>query len=369
MDKQVCRWGVLSTANITKKNWHSIVNSGNGRLVAIASRSTKKAKTFIEGCQASIPVAHPVDAVEGYETLLRRTDVDAVYLPLPTGVRTEWAIRAANAGKHVLIEKPCGVSADEVERIVAACNANAVQFMDGTMYLHSKRMAALRGVLDDRTTIGAVRRVATQFSFRAPESWIDENIRLSSALEPAGCLGDLGWYTIGITLWVMNYQLPSEVRGRVLRGIRRDDSEHTVPLEFQGEMHFDGGVSATWYNSFVTQHQQWLHVSGSAGYLEVKDFALPYFGNEVSFDVSKHDFVNDGCSFRMERSTRTHTISEHSNNHESAQETRLFRAFGDLVLHGKRDPRWAEVSLNTQRVLDAAFRSANENGRPTSPSS
>ena len=364
MSDQVCRWGILSTAGIAMKNWHSIAASGNGQCVAVASRSIEKAQAFIDACQASVPVAHPVDAIGSYEELLGRKDIHAVYIPLPTGIRTEWVVKAANAGKHVMVEKPVGVCEADVQKMVDACQANSVQFMDGVMFMHSARMPELRKVLNDGTSVGTIRRIASQFSFCADEEWVSSNIRASSSLEPAGCLGDLGWYTIRMTLWAMNYEMPTEVRGRILHGVKRSDSAHEVPMEFQGEMHFASGVSATFYNSFRGNHQQWVNISGTSGYVELKDFVLPYFGNTVSFDVGNHNFVGDGCQFNMEKYVRKVSVPEYSNNHATAQETNLFRTFSSLVLSGKVDSHWPEISLKTQRVLDAALHSAQNKGEP-----
>lgn len=364
MNSPICRWGILSTAGIAKKNWHSIASSGNGRVVAVASRSTEKAQEFIDSCQRSVPVAHPVEALGRYDDLLQRTDVDAIYIPLPTGMRAEWVIRAAQAGKHVMVEKPCGVSAGDVEAMIEACRASNVQFMDGVMFMHSARMAEIRRTLDDGISIGRIRRIASQFSFCADDDWVASNIRASSSLEPAGCLGDLGWYTIRFSLWAMNFQMPVEVRGRILHGVRRPDSSAVVPMEFQGELHFADGVSATFFNSFRANHQQWVNISGSKGYLQVNDFVLPYFGNEVAFDVCNHHFAVDGCHFNMERYSRRVAVREYSNNAANAQETAMFRNFAALVLSGQRENCWPEMSLKTQQVLDAALASAARNGEP-----
>jgi predicted dehydrogenase len=196
---------------------------------------------------------------------------------------------------------------------------------------------------------------------------VQSNIRASSQLEPAGCLGDLGWYTIRIILWAMKYELPIEVRGRILNGVQRPDSAQPVPLEFQGELHFASGVSATFYNSFRTNHQQWAHISGTRGYLTLSDFVLPFYGNEVSFEVGRHRFMADGCLFNMEKSLQQHQRFEYSNNHPTAQETSLFRTFADLVLSGRRDAFWPDVALKTQRVLDAALKSAAADSAAVAP--
>ena len=202
-DSKICRWGILSTAGIAQKNWAAIRNSGNTTIVAVASRSEEKAQAFIDECQGQVAFPEAPRAIGSYEQLLAADDVDAVYVPLPTGVRKEWVIRAAQAGKHVMCEKPCGIHGDDVAEMIEACNKACVQFMDGVMFMHSARLDAVRAALDDGVSVGKITRIASQFSFCAPEEFREGNIRVHSGLEPAGCLGDLGWYTIRMTLWTM----------------------------------------------------------------------------------------------------------------------------------------------------------------------
>ncbi|REJ85701.1 MAG: gfo/Idh/MocA family oxidoreductase [Planctomycetota bacterium] len=362
MSEQLCRWGILGTAGIARKNWLAIRNTGNGRVTAVASRDGDRAFRFIDECQREAPVDPRPHACEGYETLLERDDVDAVYIPLPTGLRKEWVIRAAEAGKHVMCEKPCAASAADLSEMLAACNERNVQFMDGVMYMHSARMPKVREALDDGESVGRIRRIASHFSFCAPEDFLAGNIRVSSALEPQGCLGDLGWYTIRFSLFVKNYALPVRVRGKILSEYGRPDSPESVPTEFSGELFFDGGVSAAFYNSFLTEHQQYATVSGSKGCLTVSDFVLPVCGNELAFTVENSVFAIRGCDFTMESHPQRHSVREYSHSHPSSQETNLFRNFGDLVLRGAPDRTWGEIALKTQRVMDACLRSAREGG-------
>ncbi|MCH2211197.1 MAG: Gfo/Idh/MocA family oxidoreductase [Fuerstiella sp.] len=364
MSESICNWGILSTANIAMKNWHSIALSGNGRVVAVGSRNSAKAQSFINACQASVPVAHHVDAVEGYENLLARDDIDAVYLPLPTALRTEWVIKAANAGKHVMVEKPCGVTSTDVQQILEACRTNNVQFMDGVMFMHSDRLPAMRAVLDDGVSIGPLRRITSHFSFCAEDDFFSSNIRGSGGLEPAGCLGDLGWYTIRFSQWVMNFEMPVEVRGRILQGVQRQDSTEVVPVEFQGELHYAGGVSATFFNSFRSHNQQLAIVCGALGDLQLNDYVLPFYDRELSFEVSNHSFEMDACRFNMARHTQQISVKEYANNAADAQETKLFRNFADLVNSGRLDDHWPKITLQTQQILDAALRSAQNGSEP-----
>ena len=366
MSKQKVRWGFLSAAWIGIKNWQSVALSGNGEIVAVASRDRAKANDWIDQCSAHVPFPTRPEAVEGYDALLARDDIDAVYIPLPTGVRKDWVIKAAQAGKHILCEKPCGIDVAEVEAILAACKEAGVQFMDGVMFMHSGRLADIRQVIDDGTSLGELRRVNSQFSFRAPEEFLTGNIRMHSDLEPLGCLGDLGWYNIRFNLWAMNYELPKTVTGVMLNGASRPDSPDKVPTEFSGEMFYDNGVSATFYCSFITATQQWANICGTEGNIHLDDFVVPCFGSEVGFTVAKMTSNQHVCDFNMERREQRLTRQEYSNSHPTAQETGLFRNFGDLVLQGKTDPSWGEITLKTQRVMMACLESARQGGQAIS---
>ncbi|NNE93669.1 MAG: Gfo/Idh/MocA family oxidoreductase [Verrucomicrobiales bacterium] len=361
-DQKLCRWGILGTAGIARKNWHAIQNSGNGQLVAVASRSQDRAQEYIDENQAEVAHDPAPRAIGGYEEMIAAEDLDALYIPLPTGVRKEFVLLAAQAGKHVLCEKPCGKTPADVEEIVAACREAGVQFMDGVMFMHSDRLPAIRGVLEDCESIGTIRRIASQFSFGAPDDFLQENIRMHSDLEPLGSLGDLGWYNIRFTLWALNYEMPKAVTGRLITTAGRPDSPDSVPIQFSGEMLFESGPTASFYTSFETEHQQWAHVSGTKGNLRVDDFVLPYFDAEVGFTVSNAHFDINGTDFRMERHERRVVVNEYANNHPTAQETKLFRNFADLVLSGKTDDHWPEIALKTQQVMNACLDSARNGG-------
>jgi predicted dehydrogenase len=362
-DPFFCRWGILGTANIARKNWQAIRRASNCRLTAVASRDIDRCRRFIDECQRSVPFDPPPWALGSYEELLASDEVDAVYMPLPTGVRKPWAIRAAEAGKHVLLEKPVGATAEDVREILAACRRSGVQMMDGVMFMHSRRMEAVRKILDDGQSIGTLKRITSQFSFGAGSEFFASNIRAHGQLEPLGCLGDLGWYNIRFTLWAMNWQLPKGVSGHMLAEHRRADSPAAVPTDFSAELFFDGGVSAAFYCSFLAEIQQWANLAGTEGFLQVPDFVLPWRGDEVSFGVSNPVHTITGCDFNLEEHPRRFAVREDSNSTENSQEANMFRRFAELALSGRPDNSWGEMALKTQQVLDACLRSARAGGK------
>src|SRR5579863_1337345 len=138
--KAITRWGIIGAADIARKNWLSILNSGNGVVVAVASRKLDSAARFIDEFQAQAPFPVKPRALGSYAELIASPDIDAVYIPLPTALRKEWVLAAATAGKHVLCEKPCAVNSSDLGEMIAVCKRHAVQFMDGVMFMHSRRL-------------------------------------------------------------------------------------------------------------------------------------------------------------------------------------------------------------------------------------
>lgn len=182
------RFGILSTANIGRQNWKAVFNSGNCLVTAVASRDAGRSREFVRKCQREFPFAAEPAALGNYEELLALPDVDAVYIPLPTGLRKEWVLRAAAAGKHVVCEKPCGVNFADVQEMVQACRKNRVQFMDGVMFMHGPRLPRIREILDEGKSVGPVRRIASAFSFLGTGDFSRGNIRVDGRLEPQAAL-------------------------------------------------------------------------------------------------------------------------------------------------------------------------------------
>jgi predicted dehydrogenase len=346
------RIGFLSTAGIGKKNWKAIFHSGNGVVSAVASRDARKSRDFIDDCQREFAFAEPPRALGSYEELIATPDVDAVYFPLPTGLRGEWILRAAEAGKHILCEKPCAAGVAELENMLAACETNAVQFMDGVMFMHSPRLAKVREVLDDGQSVGSIRRISSAFSFYPGRDFFHTNIRANGALEPAGCLGDLGWYSIRFSLWTMNWQLPEAVAGKILSQSENLPGRPSSPTEFAGTLYYPGGVTVEFYSSFVTGRQQWVHVSGQKGWLRLPDFVHPLNSYEPAFEVNEKSVTVAGdvkCPPAVDPMVQ---------GHATAQDARMWRTFASQVFSGKLNPDWPTWALQTQKVLEACLEAA-----------
>jgi predicted dehydrogenase len=328
MSERKVRWGILGTAKIAPKNWWAIGYSGNSTVTAVASRDLERSRRFIAECEATLPMPEPPEAFGSYEAMLASKNVDAVYIPLPTGLRKEWVIRAAEAGKHVLCEKPCALSVADLEEMTGACRRHGVQFMDGVMFMHNQRLPALREKIQDPAQTGELRRITSSHCFSASEEFLTRNIRTSATLEPFGSLGDLAWYSIRLSLWVMDWQMPRLATGRNLRQFTQPGGA-PVATDFSGELVFDGGVSAGFFGSFRTGREQWAIISGSKGKVEIPDFVAD--------------------------------LSDNPAGGPTTQEANMCRNFSNLVLSGTTDEFWPEIALKTQRVMVDCYQSALRN--------
>jgi len=349
------RWGILGAAHIARKNWRAIRHSGNATLAAIASRDPNRARALVDECQRHEPFERKPDVLPDYEKLILSPNVDAVYIPLPTGLRKEWVIRAAKAGKHVLCEKPCAVSLTDMEDMLAACKKYRVQFMDGVMFAHNRRLEQLRQVLDDGNSVGALRRLSAHFSFLGDADFFKKAIQMDSALEPLGCLGDLGWYCIRLALWAANWQLPLEVSGRILSQSADSADAPAVPTAFSGELIFPDGLSADFYCSFLAENSQWANFTGAKGYLRVPDFVLPFTGSALAFEVNQIKSSVEGGDWRLDHAVRAFAFAESGTNPATAQETNMFRNFSKQVLSRHLNEEWPRAALLTQKITNACM--------------
>ena len=184
-DMAKTRWGIIGCADFARRRAiPAMLAAGSVELVGIASRSREKAVSF--RAEFQLPKAY-----DGYESLLRDPEIDAVYIPLPNGMHAEWAVKAAEAGKHSLCEKPFACSLAEAERAAAAASSHGVQTAEAFMWRYHAQHRRARAVID-AGGIGPVRLIRAGFSFMIERK---PNVRLVPELG-GGSLMDLGCYTL-----------------------------------------------------------------------------------------------------------------------------------------------------------------------------
>ncbi len=193
------RWGVIGVSSIAVRAViPAIQRSHNGRLDAIASRTAAKANEAAR--RMRIPRAH-----DSYEALLDDPDVQAVYIPLPNSLHREWTVRCAEAGKHVLCEKPLGLSAGECDEMIAACRQHGVVLMEAFMYRFHPRTERVAQMAHEGA-LGEVRLVRAGFT-----SFV-QNPHGHSRFRPdlgGGALYDVGCYIVNLSRMILGE--PEEV--------------------------------------------------------------------------------------------------------------------------------------------------------------
>lgn len=317
------RFGILSTAKIARSVVPQMQASERAEVVAVASRSPEKALAFAS--EFRVP-----NACESYEELLRRDDIDAVYIPLPPAMHCEWTLRAAEAGKHVLCEKPLGVSAADVRQMIDACLQHQVVLLDGTMWYHTSRAQEMKK-LAANGSLGVLTQITSAFTFPGDVLAADD-VRYSMTLG-GGSLLDIGWYCVGVSLWMLD-ALPERVFAAA-------QWMHGIDYHMNGLMWFPENQVASFECGFNAIRRRWVEITGAKAALVCDDFTRPWIPEKPRFWM--HDA--QGVSHQ--------NVVEHP-----PIERCLVDAFCELIKkkHVRHD--WLQLSLRTQQVCDALLKSA-----------
>ena len=250
-------WGILGTGAIARDFAAAIDVSRTGRLVAVASRAPEAAARF--GETFDVPRRYAP-----YEALLADPEVDAVYIALPNDLHAEWAVRCAEAGKHILCEKPLAMTQAEASSVIEHVRRNDVFLLEGFMYRCHPRTARLVALLESGA-IGRPRLIHCTFSFDLGPRGGD--IRLSRDRGGGGIM-DVGCYTTSMALLLAGDR-PLEVTG-----VAHVGAESGVDEWATAGLRFPGGLLATLTCGIRLELGSGLTIWGENGRIEVPD---PFF--------------------------------------------------------------------------------------------
>jgi len=255
----VLKWGLLSTARINRRLIPAIRAAERAELVAVASRDQARAEAY--AAQWGIPRAHG-----SYQALLDDPDVDAIYISLPNSLHAEWTVRAAEAGKHVLCEKPLAVSVTQCDQIIAAAQSAGVVAIEAVMYLHHPLLHKARQLVQEGA-VGQVTLVRGALSF-----FLDRpnDVRWKPQLG-GGSLWDVGSYPVSFIRWMAGE--PERVFGW------QTLAQSGVDETFAGLLRHRNGVLGLFDCGFRTQFRGEAEVFGTEGTLTIKQ---PYVINPES---------------------------------------------------------------------------------------
>ncbi|UCI19269.1 aldo/keto reductase [Mesorhizobium sp. B2-1-8] len=355
------RWGILGPGGIAKAFAGGVAGSRTGKLVAIGARNPGK-----PGLAESFPGARILD---GYDALLADPEIDAIYIAVPHPGHAQWAIRAAEAGKHVLCEKPLALTAFEADAMMHAARKAGTFLGEAFMYrLHPQTLQLVD--LIKSGVIGEIRMIKSSFGFAMPD-FMPQHRLYANDLAGGGIL-DVGGYPVSMVRLIAGaaagkpFAEPDKVAGAAHLGQSGVDEWASALL------HFPGGIVAEVSCSISLNQDNVLRIFGTKGRIEVPDFW--FAGGDRDVGLGRIDVIGaDGAR---------ETISVNEMRHVYSFEV---DAAGEAIRAGSQEFAWPGMSwadsLGTLRVLDrwraavgleyeiekASLRTNTISGRPLRP--
>jgi predicted dehydrogenase len=322
------RWGILSTARIGRDQViPALQDAENGVVTAIASRDLEKARVLAD----RFGVPH---AFGSYEEMLGSDLIDGVYIPLPTSQHVEWAVKAADAKKHVLVEKPLALKSEDIAPVIAARDRNHVLVSEAFMVIYHPQWLKVRELIADGA-IGRLRHVQGAFSYYNVDA---QNIRNRPELGGGG-LPDIGVYPTVATRFSTGKE-PVRLQATVER-----DKKFGTDIYASVKAEFDG-FDLTFYCATQMAARQVMVFHGERGYIDV----------HAPFNAGLYDH---------------HRIELHNRDHTEATvfrfpDTRQYRLEAEAfarAAQGDAVPVFTlEDSVKNQKVIDAVYRAAGHDG-------
>lgn len=321
------RWGILGAANIAVKKVIPAMQAGEFcGIEGIASRDPANAeKTAFE---LNIP-----KFFGSYEELLANEKIEAVYVPLPNNLHVEWTIKAARAGKHVLCEKPIGLNANEVRKLIEARDKTGVKIQEAFMVRNHPKWIAVRDLIRSGK-IGKLKAITGFFSYFNEDM---ANIRNKLELG-GGALLDIGCYPINVSRFVFESE-PTNVSSLIKR-------DHTTGIDkiSSAILDFPGGHATFTCSTQLVPFQR-MQFFGTKGRIEVQ---IPF---NIPIDSKTRIFIDNGKDLYGEN---VETIEFSAANQYTIQGD----LFSKAILDGSEQANSLEDSFRNMSVVDAVFRSA-----------
>ena len=316
--KQV-RWGIIGASKFAIEHMGPAIHLAKGAdLYAVASRDLNKVAAFKNFCATCL-------AIPSYEELLQNPNIDAVYIPLPHHLHTEWAIKALNSGKHVLAEKPIAMHNDDFELLLKARDTTGLMASEAYMIVHHPQWQRARQMIGDGA-IGNVIHITGGFSYDNSDD--PTNIRNQAEMGGGG-MRDIGVYIIGAATYVMNQALEN-----ITAKVRLENG-------FDVFTSIQGTLGASQYSTYVSTrmhpHQE-MSFHGSAGILRL---TAPF--NPNVFGEARLELHQPALGLRVERFPGA--------NHYIKQ----VEAFNDSIMISKPLVWTLEQARSTQQAIDTVL--------------
>ncbi len=313
-------WGILSTAHINRLFVAGARQADNVQIVAVASRSQARADEY--ALANEIPRAHG-----SYEALLEDPDVEAVYISLPNSLHIDWSVRALEAGKHVLCEKPLSRRPSEVQRAFDVAKSNGRLLMEAFMWRHNPQTRRLTELVAEGA-VGRARMIRAVFGFVADDP---QNVRLSKTLD-GGALMDVGCYCVSAARLIAGE--PQRVSAEQALGGEGVDVAFAATMRHRDDIlsHFDAGLALA--------SRDLLEVVGDQATLRVED---PWHCRNPAIELIRRDGVTERIEI------------------EKTDSYRLEAENLSAAIRGEAEPLLGrDDALGQARTIEALYRAADD---------
>jgi D-xylose 1-dehydrogenase (NADP+, D-xylono-1,5-lactone-forming) len=321
-------WGILGNATIARKCViPAIFYAANSRVYALASRNPGNAKSLADKYNIT-------RVYDNYESVIHDKQIDIVYIPLPNRLHQEWTIKALEAGKHVLCEKPLACNTAEAVEMAQIAQKKGLHLMEALMYRFHPRSNIIHQMVS-KGQIGTPRLVRTSFCFHIEEHILKtkDNARLKK--KGGGALLDVGCYGVSLAQWMMGED-PESVQAAA------HFNSEDVDVHFVGVLYFGNKGLATVEASFISSLQQTYTVVGEKGSIELPHNAFIPWEKDAAFvhrgrddEIGRQEIVPGADEYRL--------MVEH---------------FSDVLIRGSSPLIPVDESIRNIRVLDALAEAA-----------
>lgn len=256
------KWGLISTARINRALIYPLRASNRNELVAVASRSSDKAKKY--AAEWDIP-----QSFGSYQEMLEEPGIDVVYNSLPNHLHAEWTIKALQAGKHVLCEKPLAITLEEVDAMAAAARESGCILAEAFMYRHHPQTLKVKQLIESGI-LGEVKVIKGAFTFNLTNPG---DVRLDPDMG-GGSVWDIGCYPISFARYILGSE-PLESFGWQITG------ETGVDEVFTGQLRFEENIVVQFDSGFRSPFRARMVVIGSEATLVVPNPFKPGIDEEM----------------------------------------------------------------------------------------
>ncbi|XP_078000555.1 putative oxidoreductase ORF334 [Glandiceps talaboti] len=327
------KWGAMCCATVNRRLIPALKQCARSELVAIASRDIQKAQRSAK--EYNIPKAYG-----SYQDLLDNNEINVVYIPLPNSMHAEWTVKAAQSGKHCLVEKPLVTKVSDVELLQSVAKENNVTIVEGNVYQHHPQFLAVQDILKSGM-IGETVYMNAGFDYHLPE---DLPHTIWKREFDGGALWNLGFYPAMFIVSLIG------TAPQTVTAFQKTTAQYGSDVVVHGLMQFAGGEQGSIAASIVSPTSTFFEIAGTKGRIKSNG----YLGYHPDIDGRANSF-----ELHVEGQPMKEIMVQNINPYVSE-----IMAFEDTVLDGKPEKLPLDLSKRVCATIVALHESANQNGLP-----